>query len=154
VTPTPKQPEPEERPSGEIRLAAGVVVPEAALEFTYVSSSGPGGQNVNRRSTKARLRLKVADLALRPAAERRLRNLAGSLITDEDELIIASDSTRSQRANREDCLDRLKELVARSLVAPKPRKKTKPTRGSVERRLKEKRIRSQRKSRRQGDADG
>lgn len=154
MTPTPKQPEPEERPAGEIRLAAGVVVPEAALEFTYVSSSGPGGQNVNRRSTKARLRLKVADLALRPAAERRLRNLAGSLITDEDELVIASDSTRSQRANREDCLDRLKELVARSLVAPKPRKKTKPTRGSVERRLKEKRIRSQRKSRRQGDADG
>ncbi len=154
MTPTPKQPEPEDRPAGEIRLAAGVVVPEAALEFTYVSSSGPGGQNVNRRSTKARLRLKVADLALRPAAERRLRNLAGSLITDEDELVIASDSTRSQRANREDCLDRLKELVARSLVAPKPRKKTKPTRGSVERRLKEKRIRSQRKSRRQGDADG
>lgn len=154
MTPTPKQPEPEDRPAGEIRLAAGVVVPEAALEFTFVSSSGPGGQNVNRRSTKARLRLKVADLALRPAAERRLRNLAGSLITDEDELIIASDSTRSQRANREDCLDRLKELVARSLVAPKPRKKTKPTRGSVERRLKEKRIRSQRKSRRQGDADG
>lgn len=154
MTPTSKQPEPEERPAGEIRLAAGVVVPEAALEFTYVSSSGPGGQNVNRRSTKARLRLKVADLALRPAAERRLRNLAGSLITDEDELVIASDATRSQRANREDCLDRLKELVARSLVAPKPRKKTKPTRGSVERRLKEKRIRSQRKSRRQGDADG
>lgn len=154
MTPTPKQPEPEDRPAGEIRLAAGVVVPEAALEFTFVSSSGPGGQNVNRRSTKARLRLKVADLALRPAAERRLRNLAGSLITDEDELVIASDSTRSQRANREDCLDRLKELVARSLVAPKPRKKTKPTRGSVERRLKEKRIRSQRKSRRQGDADG
>ena len=75
------------------------------------------------------------------------------MITDEGELILTCDTTRSQRANREECLDRLKELVARSLVAPKPRKKTKPTRGSVERRLKEKRIRSQRKSRRKGDQD-
>lgn len=139
---------------GEIRLAAGVSVPESAIEFTFVSSSGPGGQNVNRRSTKARLRVRLADLGLRPAAERRLRTLAGTLLTDEGELILTSDATRSQRANREDCLDRLKELVARSLVAPKPRKKTKPTRGSVERRLKEKRIRSERKSRRKSDDDG
>ncbi|MCB9837352.1 MAG: aminoacyl-tRNA hydrolase [Phycisphaera sp.] len=137
-----------------MRLAAGVSVPESALEFTFVSSSGPGGQNVNRRSTKARLRVRVEDLPLRPAAERRLRTLAGSLITDEGDLVIVCDTTRSQRANREECLDRLKELVARSLVAPKPRKKTKPTRGSVERRLKEKRIRSERKTRRKSDDDG
>jgi len=153
VTPTPKQPDPSQQPPGEIRLAAGVMVPESVLEFTFVSSSGPGGQNVNRRSTKARLRVRVEDLPLRPAAERRLRTLAGTMITDEGELILTCDTTRSQRANREECLDRLKELVARSLVAPKPRKKTKPTRGSVERRLKEKRIRSQRKSRRKGDQD-
>lgn len=153
MTPTPKQPDPSQRPAGEIRLAAGVMVPESVLEFTFVSSSGPGGQNVNRRSTKARLRVRVEDLPLRPAAERRLRTLAGTMITDEGELILTCDTTRSQRANREECLDRLKELVARSLVAPKPRKKTKPTRGSVERRLKEKRIRSQRKSRRKGDQD-
>ncbi len=154
MTPNPNQPDPSEQPAGEIRLAAGVMVPDSALEFTFVSSSGPGGQNVNRRSTKARLRIKVSDLSLRPAAERRLRTLAGPMLLGDDELVFTCDTTRSQRANKEECLSRLRELVARALVAPKPRKKTKPTRGSVERRLKEKRIRAQRKTRRKDEGDG
>ena len=154
MTPTPKQPEPGEQPAGEIRLAAGVMVPESVLEFSFVSSSGPGGQNVNRRSTKARLRVRVADLGLRPAAERRLRTLAGPSLLGDEELVFTCDTTRSQRANKEECLARLRELVARAMVAPKPRKKTKPTRGSVERRLKEKRIRSERKTRRKDGGDG
>ncbi len=157
---TPAEPNPdlpaegEAAPSGEVRLAVGVSVPESALEFTFSSSSGPGGQNVNRRSTKARLRVALADLDLRPAAERRLRTIAGAQLTEEDEIVISCDTSRSQRANRDECLDRLKELIARSMVAPKPRKKTRPSRGAVERRLKAKRIRSERKSRRKKDFDG
>lgn len=149
----PDRPHVDPKP-GEVRLAAGVSVPESAIEFTFAASSGPGGQNVNKRATKARLRVKLADLGLRPAAERRLRTLAGSLLTAEGEIVIAADTSRSQRANREECLERLRELVARALVAPKPRKKTKPTRGSVERRLDEKRQRSQRKGRRRDTSDG
>ncbi len=139
---------------GEIRLGLGVVVREPALEFTFASSSGPGGQNVNRRSTKARLRVRLEDLPLRPAAARRLATIAAGLITDEGELIITCDTSRSQRANRDECIDRLRELVAQAMVAPKPRKKTKPSRGAVERRLKAKRIKSERKSRRKQDFDG
>lgn len=156
ASPGPSEPDHDRaRPQpGEVRLAAGVGVPEALIEFTFAASSGPGGQNVNKRATKARLRVKLADLGLRPAAVRRLRTLAGTLLTDEGEIVIAADTSRSQRANREECLDRLRELVARALVAPKPRKKTKPTRGSVERRLEEKRQLSQRKRRRQDTSDG
>lgn len=154
MTPPARQPDPREPAAGEVRLAAGIVVPERALEFTFASSSGPGGQNVNKRATKARLRVRLADLGLRPAAERRLRTLAGSLLTDEGEIVIACDTSRSQKANRQECLERLRELVARALVAPKPRRPTRPTRGSVERRLKDKQIRSERKSRRQDGHDG
>lgn len=150
----PKSAEQASPPPGEIRLGVGVSIPESMLEFTFASSSGPGGQNVNRRSTKARLRVRVEDLPLRPAAARRLATIAASFITDDGDLVITCDSTRSQRANRDECIERLKELVARAMVAPKPRKKTKPSRGAIERRLKAKRITSQRKSRRKPDFDG
>lgn len=154
MAPAERQPGAGEASGGEVRLAAGVVVPERVLGFTYVSSSGPGGQNVNKRATKARLRVRVSELGLRPAAERRLVKLAGSLMTDEGEIVISCDTTRSQRGNKEECLGRLRELVAKSLVAPRPRKATKPTRGSVERRLKAKQIRSERKGRRRDGGDG
>ena len=139
---------------GEVRLGVGVVVPGSALRFSYASSSGPGGQNVNRRSTKARLRVWIDDLGLKPAATARLVEQAGALLTSERELIIASDTSRSQRANKEACLDRLRELVARAIVPPKVRKPTRPTRGSKERRLKAKKIQSDRKSRRRDGFDG
>ncbi|HED54174.1 MAG TPA: aminoacyl-tRNA hydrolase [Phycisphaerales bacterium] len=154
-----KQPQPEsfrDDPAspGEVRLGVGVVVPGSVMRFSYASSSGPGGQNVNRRSTKARLRVWVRDLGLRPGAEQRLISRAGALVTSEGELIIVSDSSRSQRANRQACLDRLRELVAWSIVPPKVRRPTRPTRGSTERRLKAKRIQSERKSRRRDGFDG
>ena len=149
----PDRPGKGQTPPGEIRLGVGVSVPEAVLEFSFSSSSGPGGQNVNRRSTKVRLRISLDDLPLRPAAARRLRTIAASQITDAGDLVIACDTSRSQRANKEECLDRLRELVAKSMVAPKPRKPTKPSRGAIERRLKAKRIQSDRKARRRPNHD-
>lgn len=137
-TPTPP-PRPRQPPPTEgVQLAPNVRVREAALVFTYVASPGPGGQNVNKRATKAQLRLALADLALPPAAEARLRALAGGTLTDAGDLLIASDEHRSQRRNRDACLERLADLVRRAMIAPKRRKATKPTRGSVERRLSEK----------------
>lgn len=156
MTPPEKNPKQEaqgQTPQGEIRLGVGVSIPEHLLEFTFSSSSGPGGQNVNRRSTKVRLRISLADLPLRPSAARRLRTIAASQITDAGDVIITCDTSRSQRANKDECLDRLKELVAKSMVAPKPRKPTKPSRGAVERRLKAKRIQSDRKARRRPNHD-
>lgn len=133
---------------GRVRLGPGVEVAADALRFEFVSSSGPGGQNVNRRSTKARLRLSLDAFTMPPGAKSRLKRLAGSMLTDEGELIIAADETRSQARNKQAALDRLRALIAEALVKPKPRKKTRPSRGAVERRLQAKRERSETKARR------
>ncbi|TVQ33524.1 MAG: aminoacyl-tRNA hydrolase [Phycisphaeraceae bacterium] len=141
--------------AGAIDLAAGLTVPRAALRMTATRSSGPGGQNVNKRSTRVELRVFLRELPIDAGVRRRLTRLAGpgALIgegPEERELRIVSDEHRSQRRNREECIERLRELVRRALVPPKPRKKTRPTKGSVERRLEEKRQRSQIKQRRRG----
>ncbi|MFG0305608.1 MAG: alternative ribosome rescue aminoacyl-tRNA hydrolase ArfB [Phycisphaerales bacterium JB040] len=130
------------------RLAPRVVLPEHVVTFEAMRASGPGGQNVNKRSTKVRLRVMLEDVPIGPAARRRLAKLASANLTDEGELLIETDETRSQRRNREACVERLGELVRRALVRPKPRKKTRPSRGAVERRLKEKKERGERKERR------
>ncbi len=132
---------------GGYEIGPGLSVPESAITFDYVRSSGPGGQNVNRRATKARLRVSMAvlsDVIGQPAA-RRLERLAPHLVTDGGELLIASDTHRSQRANREACLQRLREWVVRALHRPPRRIKTKPSAGARERRLKTKRERAQTK---------
>ena len=123
------EPERPDEPVG-VEIAPGVRVPEAALRFSFAAASGPGGQNVNKRATKAILRLALSDI---PVSER-VR-------------------TRSQRRNKDACLERLRELLIRALVPPKPRIATRPGRGAVERRLREKRERSQRKNRRREDLD-
>ena len=78
-------------PSKRLHIAPGVWVDARALRYTYVSSSGPGGQNVNKRSTKAVLRVSVGDLGLRDDVADRLRGLAGHRLTVEDEIVLSSD---------------------------------------------------------------
>lgn len=92
------------------------------------------------------------EIPLRPTAMSRFLVIAEPWITSEGEILIVADEHRSQARNREACLDRLSDLVRRALVVPKRRTKTKPTRSSVERRLTEKRVRSERK-RRRGEVD-
>lgn len=138
----PSAPDGDSQP-GRTRLAPAVFVQDEALTFRAVRSSGPGGQNVNKRSTKIELRVALEAIPLDRGARSRLRRLAGSRLTDAGEIVIAADEERSQRRNREAALGRLREMVARALVRPKPRKKTKPSRGSVERRLKEKKQRGE-----------
>ncbi|TVQ61551.1 MAG: aminoacyl-tRNA hydrolase [Phycisphaerales bacterium] len=130
-------------------MAPGVRIAPDAVRFAFTRSTGPGGQNVNKRSTRAEMRIRLDDIPLPPDARRRLVRLAGSRITDDGELILTNEETRSQRRNRDACLDTLRELVVRALVKPKPRKKTKPSKGSVRRRLEEKSQRSEIKKRRQ-----
>lgn len=128
---------------GGERLAPGVFVDPGALGFRAVRSTGPGGQNVNKRSTKVELRVELDAIPLDRGARARLRRLAGSRLNAAGEIVITSDEERSQKRNRSACLERLREMVARALVKPIPRKKTRPSRGSVERRLKAKRKRGE-----------
>lgn len=146
--PDPAHPE---TPSNAIRLAPRVEIDPGAIDWTFARSSGPGGQNVNKRSTKAILRIHVGAIPLTDAARRRLLKLApptGATVTEDGDLLIHADETRSQAQNREAALDRLRQLVGAALVPPKPRIKTKPTKASNRRRLDEKAKRSQTKSRR------
>jgi ribosome-associated protein len=135
-------------PTSGLRLAPGIVLPEGLVEFAFVASGGPGGQNVNKRATKCQLRVRLADIPLSHAQMGRLVRLAGAAATDAGELLIISDEHRSQGQNKAACIDRLGDLVRRALVAPKVRRPTKPSRGSKERRLQEKKVRSEIKARR------
>lgn len=152
-------------PVGGVQLAPGITVPAAALRFSFARSSGPGGQNVNKLATKAELRVALADLPLSDRARRRLTGLAGKRLVGEaaaesggeaggagaaaGEVVIVSQSERSQARNRAECMEKLRELLVRAMAEPKVRRKTRPTRGSVERRLEAKKTRSDVKKRRQ-----
>jgi ribosome-associated protein len=138
-------------PTSGIELAPHVRVPESALEFSFVSSSGPGGQNVNKKATKAVLRLRLHAIPIHPDAMDRLRALGSFYVTDAGELVIACDEYRSQERNKDGCLERLRALIIQSQKRPKVRRATKPSRGSKERRLTEKRVRSDRKKGRRGE---
>jgi ribosome-associated protein len=128
-------------------------VPADALRFSFSSSSGPGGQNVNKRATKAELRLRLEDLPIHPEARERLAEQASHLVTDDGELLILADEHRSQSRNKDECLDRLRAIVVRAMVRPKARRKTRPSRGSVERRIAEKKAVGARKRDRRGGGE-
>ena len=117
----------------------------------FVRASGPGGQNVNKVSTKVSLRFE-ADRSpkLSAAVKARLKKIAGTKWTTDGAIILQCDETRSQIRNREIAQDRLKDLIKKALVVPKRRRPTKPSRGAIERRLKSKKIRAEVKSLRSG----
>jgi ribosome-associated protein len=128
-----------------------ITIQDWEITEQFVRASGPGGQNVNKVSTKASLRFE-ADRSpnLSEAVKLRLKKIAGTKWTVDGAIVIQCDETRSQIRNREIAHDRLKELVQKALVVPKRRRPTKPSRGAIERRLKSKKIRAEVKSRRSG----
>ncbi len=126
----------DEPSSHGIELAPGVSVAPEALRLQYARSSGPGGQNVNKVSSKAELWVAVeAIVGLSERARGRLRQQAGSKLTKSDDIHLASDESRSQEANRQIVLDRLREMIIRARHEPNPRKKTRPSRAARQRRL-------------------
>lgn len=141
MTVDPHHPEDPSPGDGTLELAPRVRVPAGFVQVTYSRSSGPGGQNVNKLSTKCELRIRIDALPLHPAALNRLQSLAGSRLTAAGELIISSESQRSQSRNRDDCFDKLRQLLVQAMHIPKARRATRPTRGSKERRLAEKKRR-------------
>jgi ribosome-associated protein len=132
-----------------LELAPGITIPDGDLSFAFVRASGPGGQNVNKVSSAVQLRFDMAgSTALSDSVKNRLRALAGRRLTDDGAILIIARNQRSQEHNRREALERLTELVQRALVPPKPRKATKPTRASRERRLEHKTRQQQTKQRR------
>jgi ribosome-associated protein len=118
-------------------------IAETELEWSFVRSGGPGGQNVNKVASKAVLRWHLADSPSVPEeVKARLRAHHRRRITGEGDLLVTCQSYRDQERNRQECLDKLRELVRQAATPPRPRKPTKPTRGSRERRLQAKRHRS------------
>ena len=126
-----------------IRIAKGILVPEAAVEWRAVRSSGPGGQNVNKVASKVELRVDLAAVSgLSAPARARLDAFAASRRDADGRLLVTSQRTRDQLRNLEDARDKVKKLVERAIKAPRPRRLTQPSPGAVERRLREKRRRS------------
>ncbi len=148
-------------------VAPGVRVPVVALRFAFARSSGPGGQNVNKLETKAELRIDVEQLPISGRAKNRLRTQAGDRVIGSEtyigedgrshtrggELIITAQEHRSQSQNKSACLEKLREMIVRAMAEPKVRRKTKPSRGSIERRIEGKKRRSDIKRGRGGSGD-
>ncbi len=129
-------------------------IPETEFVWTYVRSSGPGGQNVNKVASKAVLRWDLGASSSLPAdVKARLRARETNRITAEGELVLTSQRYRDQERNRQDCLDKLREMLARAAVRPKVRRKTKPSRGSKEARLRDKKRRAGTKAGRRGGVE-
>ena len=126
-----------------------IQIPRTELQFSYTRSSGPGGQNVNKVSTKAVLRWDVRQSPSLPAAVRgRFFDRYAARLTKEGHLILQSQKYRDQLRNMEDCLERLKALILDVASAPVQRRPTRRSRGSTERRLQDKKANSDRKKNR------
>ncbi len=135
-----------------LEITPQLSIPDEEFEWTYVRSGGPGGQNVNKVASKAVLRWNLADTpSLSDEVKARFRAQQANRVTVEGEVVLSSQRYRDQERNRADCLEKLRELILAATVRPKVRRKTRPTRGSKERRLQEKRRRSNTKT---GRRDG
>ncbi len=132
-----------------LEITPSLQIDERDLQIDFIRASGPGGQNVNKVATAAQLRFDVRAASLPEEIKGRLIRLAGKRITSEGVLVIEAKRFRTQEQNREDAVQRFVELVRKSLVEPKKRKKTKPTRAAKEERLKEKKRRGEIKKIRQ-----
>ena len=133
--------------AGGVRIDRWLTIPDDELELRFSTSGGPGGQHANKASTRAEVvwnlrRSRVLSSPRRERLERRLRNR----IDSAGKLRVVSDAHRSQMRNRLDARDKLAEMVASALRPEKPRRPTKPSRAAGERRLTDKRRRSQTKS--------
>lgn len=134
----------------DLNVGGDLHIPPGELDFRATRASGPGGQHVNTSSTRVEVIWRVATSAAVTDAQRTriARKLASRLDAAGNLRVVASD-TRSQRQNRILAEQRLVAMVARALVVPRPRRKTAPSRGAIERRLSEKHRRAERKAGRQ-----
>jgi ribosome-associated protein len=137
-----------------LRVTDRVSIPSSELEVSFAASGGPGGQNVNKVASKVFLRWPaLASTALSEADRALLSSRLASRLTRAGDIVLSSDRRRDQGRNLSDALDRLVEIVRGALRREKPRKATRPSRSSRERRLAGKRRASERKRERRGPRD-
>lgn len=130
----------------DVRTARGLVVPIASLAWSFSRSSGAGGQHVNKTSSRATLTVSTAEITGPRDLADRVRSTLGPTI------VVVSQDSRSQWRNRQLCRERLITLIDDAAAPPAPpRRKTKPSRGAVERRLTGKRLTSTKKAGRRGE---
>jgi ribosome-associated protein len=131
-----------------------VAIADDELEWKFIRSSGPGGQNVNKVASAVQLRfLLPLNTSIPASARHRLRLMAGQRLVDDGTILISARDERSQEQNRRAALERLADLVRAALIEPKIRRKTRPTRASKERRIESKKRRSSTKRDRGGRWD-
>jgi ribosome-associated protein len=134
-----------------IEITADLVIPDDQLEWKFIRASGPGGQNVNKVSSAVQLRfLLPLNTNIPVSARNRLRAIAGQKLVDDGSILFSARSERSQEQNRRAAAERLATLIRTAMIEPKIRKKTRPTKGSQERRIASKKRRGATKSQRTG----
>jgi ribosome-associated protein len=127
-----------------------LIIPAAELQASYARSAGPGGQNVNKVNSKAVIHWQVVTTpSLSEGVRRRFLERYANRINAEGELVLSGDEHREQSRNLSACLDRLRQMILAVLHPPRRRIKTRPSRGSVERRLESKQRSAEKKQRRQ-----
>ncbi len=131
-----------------IEITPEISLDDAEIEISAVCSQGKGGQNVNKVSTAIHLRFDIRASSLPDWVKERMLSSGDHRITKDGVLVLKAQSARSQERNREAALERLAEVIRRATVVVAPRKRTKPSRSAVARRLETKARNSERKERR------
>jgi ribosome-associated protein len=133
-----------------IFVEGGILVPAESMEMKAVRASGPGGQNVNKVSSKVELRVDLNLIrGIDTASRRRLHHLVAKRLDSEGRLVVTSQRSRDQYHNLQDARHKIHDYIAKALNPPKKRTPTRPSRSALERRLAAKHLRSQRKRERQ-----
>jgi len=136
-------------PAAFLSVSSRIQIPRSEFQFTFVRSSGPGGQNVNKVNSKAVLRWPLAaSPALPPDVRDRFLTRYGSRLTSEGELIVSSQRFRDQGRNIDDCLEKLAAMLGEVARPPRRRRPTKPSKSAVQKRLTTKQAHSRKKHRR------
>jgi len=121
-----------------LKISSHVAIPLADIELSAIRAQGAGGQNVNKVSTAIHLRFDIAASTLPETYKQRLLKLKDQRVSGDGVIVIKAQQYRSQEKNRQEALERLRDLIRAAIAVPKLRKPTRPTAGSKIKRLESK----------------